>query len=44
MRYKEGLFFQGIESKGAVRNRPELLEKAYEFGKSIAKGNRAEGR
>ncbi|GAF97628.1 unnamed protein product [marine sediment metagenome] len=33
--YSGGLFFPGIESKGAVRNHREVLRKAYEFGERM---------
>ena len=35
MNYEGGLFFQKIESKGAVKNHPEILKKAFEFGQGI---------
>lgn len=35
MNYEGGLFFQGVESKGVVRDHPELLKSAYECGESI---------
>jgi multimeric flavodoxin WrbA len=39
MRYEGGLFLHGIEEKGAVRERPEALKKAYNLGKIAVKGN-----
>jgi len=33
--YSGGLFFPGMESKGAVEEHPEALEKAYDLGKAL---------
>jgi multimeric flavodoxin WrbA len=33
MEYKGGLFFRGLEEKGAALNRVEALQQAFEFGK-----------
>jgi len=33
MEYKEGLFFRGLEKKGAAVHRSEALQQAFEFGK-----------
>ena len=33
--YGGGLFFRKIEEKGAIRDEPEALKKAFEFGKRI---------
>ena len=35
MRYKGGLFFRGIDSKGAIKEHPEALLKAYDFGGKV---------
>ncbi len=35
MRYEGGLFFRGIESMGAVKEHPEALQEAYDFGKEV---------
>jgi len=35
MNYEEGLFFQGIEGKAAVRQHPDALSRAYEFGMKL---------
>lgn len=34
-RYEGGLFFRKIEEKGAIRNEPEALKKAFEFGRRM---------
>jgi multimeric flavodoxin WrbA len=35
MSYEGGLFFRGIESMGAVKENPEVLREAYDFGKKV---------
>ena len=35
MRYKGGLFFRAIESRGAIKEHPEALRKAYDFGGKV---------
>jgi multimeric flavodoxin WrbA len=37
MRYEGGLFFQGIETMGAVKERPDTLQKAYNLGREVAR-------
>jgi multimeric flavodoxin WrbA len=37
MSYEGGLFLHGIEAKGAVRDHPEVLQKAYNLGKITIK-------
>ena len=37
MSYEGGLFFQGIESIGAVIEHPEAPHKAFDFGKKVVK-------
>jgi len=36
MSYEGGLFFQGLEGKGAVRQHPNALRKAYDLGMKVA--------
>jgi len=38
MLYKGGLFFKGIEEKGAVDNHPDYLKQASELGRSAVEG------
>ena len=40
MSYEGGLFFSKIEAKGVIRNNPENLKKAFEFGVNIVSGER----
>ncbi len=37
MRYKGGLFFRGIDSKEAIKEHPEALLKAYDFGAKVVR-------
>lgn len=42
MNYKGGLLVRAGEHKGAVNEEPELLEKAFEFGRTAVKQSRSE--
>jgi multimeric flavodoxin WrbA len=33
MSYEGGLFFRNLDQKGAVLNKPEILQQAYDFGR-----------
>ena len=35
MSYEGGLFVRGIDEKGAIADRPELLQQAYELGRNV---------
>ena len=35
MSYEGGLFFRAMESMGAAKEHPEILHKAYDFGKEV---------
>ena len=37
-RYEGGLFYRGIEKKGAIREHPSALKEAYELGLSVGRG------
>ncbi|OAG27484.1 flavodoxin family protein [Thermodesulfatator autotrophicus] len=37
-RYEGGLFYRGIEKKGAIKEHPSALEEAYKLGKVVGQG------
>ena len=37
MSYEGGLFFRGIDSMGAIKEHPEALRKAYDFGGKVVR-------
>jgi multimeric flavodoxin WrbA len=39
MSYEGGLFYRRVEGKDAIKERPEALSEAFEFGKKIIKEN-----
>lgn len=40
--YEGGLFYRGIEKKGAIREHPTALKEAYELGLAVGKGEKPE--
>jgi multimeric flavodoxin WrbA len=39
MSYERGIFFREVEGRGEIKDRPQALRQAYDFGRAIASGN-----